>query len=194
MTMDPKERAKRALTRAHDALTAAVGRETASVQCARHLGVTWPVIARALDMPERSVIRKYGPLCKPIPDHVVREAAELELTPDEAAAGVHDAHRARIRAVDGEYRAVHAARDVAVTWREIGEITGMRRADALDKFGTRPQPVAPARKRPARLSPEQRAEIAARLKAGEPARQVAAEFEVSESYANLLRPTRQAGG
>jgi hypothetical protein len=188
MARNPKDTALRALVKAHAAVESTADARTMAVRVARRVPVTWREIAVALGVAERNAIRKYNPLCDDdAPDAADVAAAAVGLTAETAAAGVLAAQQAHERAVDAEFRAVHAARDVAVTWQAIGDVVGMRRADALDKYGTRAPAGRPVRKRPARLSPERRAELTRRVRGGERAADLAGEFGVSTSYASWLR-------
>jgi hypothetical protein len=185
MARNPKDTALRALVKAHAAVESTADARTMAVRVARRVPVTWREIAVALGVAERNAIRKYKPLCDDLAPDVA--AAAVGLTAETAAARVRAAQQAHERAVDAEFQAVHAARDVAVTWQAIGDVVGMRRADALDKYGTRAPAERPVRKRPARLSPERRAELTRRVRGGEPAAELAGEFGVSVSYASWLR-------
>jgi len=175
-------------------LAAVSAEEKAAVYAGRAAGLTVQEIADALGRVQPAVSRQYGPF----PPAGTGD-------PDSRAAAVRRLRKAsatRRRVVErgdlAKVKAVAAARAADVTWQLIAEAMGQHfNTNVVNKFkpllretagGVEAAPVPPRSR--ARLSPEQRAELTRRVRAGEPVTGLVAEFGVSASYVRNLRRRR----
>lgn len=172
--LDPEQRA----TREHDA-----------VHAAHRAGATVAKIADFIGQQAPHVTRKYGPFDRadrartPDPTVVATALGELRILFTEG-----NEARAALTA------AVAKAREAGATWQAIADVLERSQPNVVQQFAplldvkteTKVQ-VLTKRRKPVRLTAEQRAELARRVQAGEPIADLAAESGASAPYLRGLR-------